>query len=71
MSRVMKSLGCFQAITLDGGRTGDILYKPKKSIPSVLVNTNPVYKLDNIIDPNTGNLLPGLYPSSALTFKSI
>jgi hypothetical protein len=69
LSRLVKSLGCKYAINLDGGKTSDIIYKPQNSIPSVLVNTNPVHKLENVLNPFNAELLPGLYPSTALMFK--
>lgn len=70
LENIMKSLGCASAINLDGGKTSDIMYKPENSIPSVLVNTNPVHKLDNVVD-FMGGIFPGLYPSSALIFKTV
>lgn len=70
LTRLAKVFGCVKAINLDGGKTADILYKPINVNPSVLVNTNPVHKMVDVV-ANTSKLYPGLYPSTALVFKSI
>lgn len=62
LQKIMKSLGCVSAINEDGGGTSDILYKPERSYPSMILNTNPTHKL------TVGSV--GLTPSTAVIFRS-